>query len=169
MGLVLYNIVNKYRANLFAMLLTWRKRWIIMSTKKPVQANYTVELIAHITKEYKDAISLAIANRQPVVEANKAILADLSAKHGKTVASLRAKLASLKIYQSADTTSTSTSVPSKITKEQITQSISKLVGKPLDGLEVAPKQVLLAIAEKLLAQNDKINDLIADLTLDNQA
>jgi len=94
----------------------------------------------------------------------------LSKKHGKTIASLRAKLASLKVYKTADkTSSSSASVPSKITKDQLTQSISKIVGQPLDGLEVAPKNALLAIASKLLELNDKINDLIADLTAeDNQ-
>lgn len=129
-----------------------------MSTKKTVQANYSQELIAVITTEYQ---ALIITHKGD----NKTVLGILSEKHGKTVPSLRAKLASLKVYQSSSTsTSTSSSTPSKITKEQLAQSISKLVGSDLQGLEVAPKQVLLAIAEKLLEQNDKINDLIKDLT-----
>jgi hypothetical protein len=136
--------------------------------KKAVVANYSAELIATLVAEYQSAMACAIARGQPLVAANKSVLADLSAKHGKTVASLRAKLASLKIYQSADTSSNSANkAPSKITKEQVTQSISELVGANCEGLEAAPKNVLLAIASKLLEQNDKINDLINDLTSNN--
>lgn len=128
-----------------------------MSTKKTVQANYSNELITAIIAEYS---TLIITHKGD----NKLVLDILSAKHGKTIASLRAKLASLKVYVSNKTSDTTTSVPSKITKEQLTHSISKIVGQPLDGLEVAPKNALLAIADKLLVQNDKINDLINDLT-----
>lgn len=129
-----------------------------MTTKKTVQANYSQELIATIVAEYN---TLIVAHKGD----NKSVLAILSKTHGKTVPSLRAKLASLKVYQSSSTSSSSSSsVPSKITKEQLAQSISKLVGVDLQGLEVAPKNTLLAIAEKLLEQNDKINDLINDLT-----
>lgn len=131
-----------------------------MQNQKTVQANYSAELAAVIVAEYVELIQQH--------KDNKIVLDTLSKKHGKTVPSLRAKLASLKVYKSADTASTSKSVPSKITKEQLAQSISKLVGQQLDGLEVAPKQVLLAIADKLLEQNDKINDLILDITADNQ-
>lgn len=132
-----------------------------MTTKKAVQANYSVELISSIVADYK---ALIIDHKGD----NSLVLNLLSEKHGKTVPSIRAKLASLKVYQSADNSRNyDNKVPSKITKEQLTQSISKLVGQPLDGLEVAPKSVLLAIVAKLLENNDKINDLIKDLTTDN--
>ena len=135
---------------------------------KTKQANYSAEAIAIISTEYQNAIAKAIANKTPLVEANKAILADLSAKHGKTTASLRAKLASLKVYVSESKDSdTANKVSSKITKEQITSSISKSLGVSCDGLEAAPKTVLLAIALKLVEQDKKISDLIADLTSDS--
>lgn len=133
-----------------------------MTTKKPVQANYSEALIASIVTEYQ---SLIIAHNGD----NKLVLSLLAEKTGKTVASLRAKLASLKVYVSDKKSATPISSDvTKSKKQDIVLAISNIVGQPLDGLEAAPKNTLLAIAEKLLQQNDKINDLIADLTAENE-
>ena len=139
--------------------------------KKTVQANYSEALIASIVSEYQ---SLIVANKGD----NKTVLDLLSKKHGKTVASLRAKLASLKVYQSDKKSDEKTPLASDVTKskkEDIAQAISNIVGQELQGLEVAPKNTLLALlafllkANKLLAdREDKINSLIAELLSDDE-
>lgn len=137
------------------------------TNKKPVVANYSAELIATLVAEYQ---SLIVAHKGD----NSTVLKTLSEKHGKTVASLRAKLASLKVYVSADKkadekTPLSSDV-SKSKKEYIAQAISNIVGHDLQGLEVAPKNTLLSLlafllkASKLLQEKeDKINSLIAEM------
>lgn len=136
-------------------------------TKKAVQANYSEALIATIVAEYQ---SLIVANKGD----NSAVLKTLSEKHGKTVPSIRAKLASLKVYVSADKKADEKTPISydvtKSKKEDIAQAISNIVEHELQGLEVAPKNTLLVLlafllkASKLLQEKeDKINSLIAEM------
>lgn len=139
--------------------------------KKTVQANYSQEMITAIVAEYQTAI---VANNGD----NKIVLSILSEKYGKTVPSLRAKLASLKVYQSdkkGDEKTPLSSDVSKSKKEDIAQAISNIVGQDLQGLDVAPKNSLLTLlafllkANKLLQEKeDKINALIAEMLAENE-
>ena len=102
------------------------------TAKKAIVANYTSDVIAAIVNEYQTSR----ANGQD----NTAILADLSAKYGKSIPSLRAKLASLKVYVKDEATIASTSV--KATKSQYVESLETLTGLKLDSLESATKAQL---------------------------
>jgi len=137
-----------------------------MTTQKTVQANYSAELIALIVAEY----SALIAEHKGD---NKIVLDLLSKKHGKSVASLRAKLASLKVYVSAAVAADNTAPINgdKATKkEDIANAISSIVGAELTGLEAATKATLQSLltymlkATKLLEEKEKkIESLIADM------
>ena len=141
-----------------------------MKTQKTVQANYTVELVSVIVAEYN---ALIVEHKGD----NKIVLGLLSKKHGKTVASLRAKLASLKVYKSADNAEESTApiVGDKIAKkEDIVADIASIVGTELAGLEAATKATLqklltfLLKVNKLLSEKEeKINALIAEMLEDD--
>jgi len=102
------------------------------TTKKAIVANYTSDVIAAIVNDYN-------LGRQKGQD-NAAILADLSAKYGRTIPSLRAKLASLKVYVKDDATIANTSV--KATKSQYVESLETLTGLKLDSLEAATKSQL---------------------------
>lgn len=137
-----------------------------MKGQKTVQANYTSELVSVIVAEYGD---LMAKNGND----NKVVLPLLSAKHGKSIPSLRAKLASVKAYISPDKADNNAPVSADkaAKKEDIAQAISNIVGVELNGLEAATKAALQSIltfllkVNKLLEQKEaKINELIADLT-----
>lgn len=135
-----------------------------MKTQKTVQANYTAELIALIVSEYADLMAKHGND-------NKIVLSLLSEKFGKSVPSLRAKLASLKVYVNANSADNAPSVGDKTAKkEDIANAIASIVGKELNGLEAATKQALLDLlafllkANKLLAEKEaKIESLIAEM------
>lgn len=134
--------------------------------KKAVVANYSEALIASIVAEYQ---SLIVAHKGD----NSTVLKLLSEKHGKTVPSIRAKLASLKVYQSDKKSGEKTPLASDVSKskkEDIATAISNIVGQDLQGLEVAPKTTLLNLlafllkASKLLEEKEeKIESLISEL------
>lgn len=139
-------------------------------TKKPVQANYSEALIAVLVSEYQ---ALIVAQKGD----NSSVLKILSEKHGKTVSSLRAKLASLKVYKSALTADNNAPVSGdKATKkEDIANSISSIVGVELVGLEVATKATLQTLLTFLLKTNkllqereDKINSLISEMLAEDE-
>ena len=76
--------------------------------------------------------------------------------------------------KSDDKTPTNGNDLTKSKKEDIAHAIGNIVGQELQGLEVAPKNTLLALlafllkASKLLQEReDKINALIADMLGDN--
>lgn len=136
-----------------------------MKTQKTVQANYSNELIAVVVAEYN---ALIVEHKGD----NKLVLDLLSKKHGKSIPSLRAKLASVKAYKSPNNGDNAPAiVGDKATKkEDIAQAISNIVGVELSGLEAATKttlQTLLAFllkANKLLEQREeKINSLINEM------
>lgn len=134
--------------------------------KKAVQANYSEALTIALVKDYHDFIVTHKGD-------NKTVLDLLAKKHGKTIHSIRAKLASLKVYQSekkSDEKMPLASDVSKSKKEDIANTISDIVGQDLQGLEVAPKNTLLALlafllkASKMLQEKeDKISSLIAEM------
>jgi len=126
------------------------------TVKKVVVANYSEDMLAAIIADYQ-AFIVDFQND------NTAILHTLSTKYGKSVHSLRAKLASLKVYKTANLANNGSKI-SKEKKEDIVKSISYIVGVELSGLEVAPKNTLLALLSFVSNQRDKIEQLIADLT-----
>ena len=115
---------------LFSLLL--QGIFTMTTTKKAIVANYTSDVIAAIVTDYTQGRANDLDNT--------AILLDLSAKYGKSIPSLRAKLASLKIYAKDLEPSTSTSV--KATKSQYVESLEALTGLKLDSLESATKAQL---------------------------
>lgn len=102
------------------------------TAKKAIVANYTSDTISTIVNDYN-------LGRQNGLD-NSAILAQLSAKFGRTIPSIRAKLASLKVYVKDEATIASTSV--KATKSQYVESLETLTGLKLDSLESATKAQL---------------------------
>lgn len=74
---------------------------------------------------------------------------EFAAKFGKDVRSIRAKAVRMGIYKAAEKVSKSGAPIER--KEAIVAEISALVGKNLEGLEKAPKQVLIALRSKLSA------------------
>ena len=108
------------------------------TTKKAVQANYTNEMLAAIIAAYKKG-------REGGLD-NGAILTDLAKKYGKTVPSIRAKLASLKVYQKDIDTLASVS-PSKAKKGDIVEGLETLTGLNLASFESCNKAELSAMAE----------------------
>lgn len=141
-----------------------------MTTKKTVQANYSAELVALICNDYAE---LMAKNGND----NKIVLSLLSEKHGKTVPSIRAKLASLKVYKTlkdADNNAPIVASGKIAKKEDIANAISLIVGVELIGLEAATKATLqtllhflLKINKLLEAKEAKINELIAEVLEDD--
>lgn len=106
------------------------------TAKKAIVANYTSDVIAAIVTDYTQGRANGLDNTT--------ILLDLSAKYGKSIPSLRAKLASLKIYVKDLEPSTSTSV--KATKSHYVESLEAVTGLKLDSLEAATKSQLQDLA-----------------------
>lgn len=136
-----------------------------MTTQKTVQANYSQELVTVICAEYASLIEQYKGD-------NKIVLQMLSDKHGKSVASLRAKLSSLKVYKTVNSADNNAPIvgDKAARKEDIANAISLIVGTELSGLEAATKatlQNLLAFllkANKLLEEKEKkIESLIAEM------
>ena len=125
-----------------------------MTTKKVVQANYSEDVLQAIVAEY-NAFIVDFPND------NNAILHTLATKYGKSVHSLRAKLASLKLYVTANHTAANSN--SKMTKEAIANAIALLVGRDLSGLEIAPKATLQTLYDFIRTQERKIEQLASDL------
>lgn len=106
--------------------------------KKAAQANYSADIIASITTDYQ-------AGRTDGLD-NSTILVELAKKYGKTVPSIRAKLASLKVYQKDIDTLASVS-PSKAKKGDIVEGLETLTGLNLASFESCNKAELSAMAE----------------------
>ena len=119
------------------------------TAKKAIVANYTSDVIAAIVNDY----NLGRQNGQD----NSAILADLSSKYGKSIPSIRAKLASLKVYVKDEATIANTSV--KATKSQYVESLETLTGLKLDSLEAATKSQLQDLALYIDDLKATIHDL----------
>lgn len=125
-----------------------------MTTKKVVVANYSEDVLQAIVAEY-NAFIVDFPND------NTAILHTLASKYGKSVHSLRAKLASLKVYVTANHTTVSSN--KGMTKESLVNAIAAIVGQDLSGLEVAPKATLQSLYDFIHTQARKIEQLASDL------
>lgn len=121
------------------------------TAKKAIVANYTSDVASTIVNDY----NLGRANGQD----NCAILAQLSSKYGRTIPSIRAKLASLKVYVKDEATIASSSV--KATKSQYVESLETLTGLKLDSLEAATKSQLQDLALYVDDLKATIHDLKA--------
>ena len=126
-----------------------------MKNKKIVIANYSDDILQAIVAEYNAAYA--------VNPDNAAILHTLSVKYGKTVHSLRAKLASLKVYVTATHITAAASSNKGMTKEALVNAIALLVGHELAGLEVSPKAALQSLYDFIRTQASKIEQLASDL------
>jgi hypothetical protein len=132
---------------LFSLLL--QGIFTMTTAKKAIVANYTQDAISTIVNDYN-------LGRQKGQD-NAAILAELSAKYGRTIPSIRAKLASLKVYVKDTETSESSSV--KATKRHYVSVLENLTGLPLESLETATKSQL----QDLVLYIDDLKATIHDL------
>ena len=124
-----------------------------MTTAKTVlkAANYTQDQVTTIVTAYKNGDSLET----------------IAKSIGKTVPSVRAKLASLKVYVSKTAKPASDTKATKENKEGLASKLSDLVGEPLLNVESASKTALLALINAIMVRDQKIASLINDL-LDDQ-
>lgn len=125
-----------------------------MTTAKTVlkAANYTESQVTAIVAAYKNGDSLET----------------IAKSIGKTVPSVRAKLASLKVYVSKAKSDIKTSDKGeKANKESLAAKLSELVGVDLLNVEAASKQALLALINAIVSRDDKIQNLIDDMLGDD--
>ena len=118
-----------------------------MTTVKTLPAaNYSEEQVTAIVSAYKAGESLE----------------NIAASIGKSVPSVRAKLAALKVYVSK---AKSEAKPSEKggNKEALASLLSQLVGVDLLNIEAASKAALLALINAIKARDDKIQSLIDDM------
>lgn len=109
--------------------------------KQAKQANYTNDIVESIVSDYKKAVLDNGSN-------NAEVLDTLSKKYGKSVPSIRAKLASLKVYIKSAQTSEGKIKGQK--KEQLLEELELLAGEELASLCSATKsdlQTLIAIVK----------------------
>lgn len=105
-----------------------------------------VDMTKEVVKNYTEAQEAELM-AAGVIDNELAI--EFAAKFGKDVRSIRAKAVRMGIYQKAAKVS---KTGGKIeSKEAIVADIAAIVGKNLDGLEKAPKQVLQTLRAKLSA------------------
>lgn len=104
------------------------------------------EMTKEVAKNYTEAQEARLAEFD-VIDNDLAI--ELAAEFGKDVRSVRAKAVRMGLYKAKEKQS---KTGGKIeSKEAIVAEIADLVGKSLDGLEKAPKQVLITLRAKLSA------------------
>lgn len=116
------------------------------TSKKAVVVNYSADVIANLVSDYKTGRVNGLNNN--------AILADLAKKYGKTVPSIRAKLAQVKAYiKDADTSEKSAT---KAKKSDIVEGLETLTGLSLASFEACNKSELQTLA-------DYIDDLLSTI------
>jgi len=105
-----------------------------------------VDMTKEVTKNYTDEQEAYLATFD-VIDNDAAI--EIAAHLNKDVRSVRAKAVRMGIYKAKDKVSKSGAAIER--KETIVADIAAIVGKNLDGLEKAPKQVLVALRARLSA------------------
>lgn len=113
-------------------------------------ANYTAEQVTAITAAYLQGVSLE----------------EIAKSVGKSVPSVRAKLAALKVYVSKATTKPENKGV-KVNKEGLKAYLESLVGKDLLNVEAASKDALLFLIDAIKQRDDKIQSLIDDMLSDD--
>lgn len=122
-----------------------------MTTVKTLPAaNYSAEQVTAITAAYLQGVSLE----------------DIAASVGKSVPSVRAKLAALKVYVSKAATKPENK-GEKVNKEGLKAYLESLLGVELLNIEAASKQALLALINAIKSRDDKIQGLIDDMLSDD--
>ncbi len=122
---------------------------------KTVAANYTEAQVLSIVAAYKAGDSLE----------------SIALSVGKSVPSVRAKLAALKVYVSkAAKTANGEKAEKgeKANKEALAAKLSELVGLPLLNVEAASKPALIALINAIVQRDEKINSLINDMLGDTE-
>jgi len=126
-----------------------------MTTVKTLPAaNYSEAQVLAIVAAYKAGDSLE----------------SIAASVGKSVPSVRAKLAALKVYVSKAKKAESGETSEKATKENkdaLAAKLSELVGCSLLNVEAASKPALLALINAIIQRDEKIAALIADMLGDD--
>lgn len=113
-------------------------------------ANYTEDQCLTITAAYAAGNSLE----------------SIAASVGKSVPSVRAKLAALKVYVSKSAKPTSEKTP-KENKDGLKSKLESLLGCELLNIEAASKAALLALINAIVQRDNKIQSLIDDMLCDN--
>lgn len=105
-----------------------------------------VDMTKEVTKNYSEAQEAEML-AAGVIDNDAAM--EFAAKFGKDVRSIRAKAVRMGIYKAKEKVS---KTGGKIeSKEAIVADIAAIVGKNLEGLEKAPKQVLVTLRTRLSA------------------
>lgn len=105
-----------------------------------------VDMTKEVIKNYSEAQEAEML-AAGVIDNDAAI--EFAAKFGKDVRSIRAKAVRMGIYKAKEKVS---KTGGKIeSKEAIVADIAAIVGKNLEGLEKAPKQVLVTLRTRLSA------------------
>ena len=119
-----------------------------MTTVKTLPAaNYSAEQVTAITAAYLQGVSLE----------------DIAASVGKSVPSVRAKLAALKVYVSKAATTKPENKGAKVNKEGLKAYLESLVGKDLLNIEAASKDALIILINAIKERDSKIESLINDM------
>ena len=105
-----------------------------------------VDMTKEAIKNYTDEQEAYLATFD-VIDNDTAI--EIAAHLQKDVRSVRAKAVRMGVYKAKDKVSKSGAAIER--KEAIVADIAAILGKNLDGLEKAPKQVLVALRAKLSA------------------
>jgi dsRNA-specific ribonuclease len=126
-----------------------------MTTVKTLPAaNYSEAQVTAIVAAYKAGDSLE----------------SIAASIGKSVPSVRAKLAALKVYVSKAKSEAKTSdKETKANKEALASLLSQLVGVDLLNVEAASKVALVALINAIKSRDEKINSLINDMLGDDSS
>lgn len=109
-------------------------------------ANYTEAQVLSIVAQYKAGDSLE----------------SIAASVGKSVPSVRAKLAALKVYVSKAVKPASEKAP-KENKDWLKSKLESLLGCELLNVEAASKAALLALINAIKSRDEKIQSLIDDI------
>ena len=113
-----------------------------------------------VTANYSETQVLAIVSAYTAGES----LENIAASVGKSVPSVRAKLAALKVYVSKAKSEAKTSdKETKANKEALASLLSQLVGVDLLNVEAASKAALLALINAIKSRDEKIQALINDM------
>ena len=122
-----------------------------MTTVKTLPAaNYSEDQVTAIVSAYKAGESLE----------------SIAASIGKSVPSVRAKLAALKVYVSKAVKPASEKTPRE-NKDGLKSKLESLLGVELLNIEAASKAALLALINAIKSRDDKIQGLIDDMLCDN--
>lgn len=120
-----------------------------MTTVKTLPAaNYSEDQVTAIVSAYKAGDSLE----------------SIAASVGKSVPSVRAKLAALKVYVSkAKKADNGENKETKVNKDGLKAYLESLVGSDLLNIEAASKNALVILINAIKARDEKISALIADM------